>query len=159
MIPESALALLKYMVPPLHTLHVFKAKEEPSNISRVNYLNQLGWGFPKWQMISAWILVSYLGTNSFLTLFPQCYISIMHKTQNFFTAVMLVLCGMRKVQWLWITRVLWGSLAFTVCLSWDGLALLSSYFLSNLSTLTMFYIICFLVTLDILPSQWFNGLQ
>lgn len=109
MILERALALLKYVVLPLHTLHDFKAKEESSNISRANYVNQLGWDFLKWQMISAWLVLSYLGTNSFLPLFPQCYISIMHKTHKLFTAMMLTLYGTRKVQWLWIALVLWGS--------------------------------------------------
>lgn len=48
---ERALALSWYMMVLLQTLCYSKAKEGPSNISR-DYLNQLGWNFLKWQMIS-----------------------------------------------------------------------------------------------------------
>lgn len=113
MILEHALALLKYVMVPLHTLHDFKAKD-PSNIRRAKYWNQLGWDFLKWQIISACLVLSYLGTNSFLPPFPQSYISIMHENKKLFTAVMLACCGIRKAQQLWIIHVLWGSLAFTV---------------------------------------------
>lgn len=102
-----------------------------------------------------------LGADSFLPLFPQCWISVLHKNEELFSVVMLVLCGVRKVQRLWITRVPWGSLAFTVpqfvSPEMDLHYLFFSYFFSNLSTLSTCYIK--LVTLDILPSQWFNELQ
>lgn len=49
---ERALALSWYMMVLLQTLCYSKAKEGPSNISRAYYLNQLGWDFLKWQMIS-----------------------------------------------------------------------------------------------------------
>lgn len=115
-------------------------------------------GFPKIENCMS-VISSTLGTDSFLPLFPQCWIRVLHKNEELFTVVMLVLCGVGKAQRLCVTCVPWGSLAATVCLSWDELllSLFFSYFLSNLSTLTTFYIK--LVTWNILPSQWFSELQ
>jgi len=82
---------------PLHTLHDFKGKEDPS-ISRANQLNQLGWDFLKWQVISACIVLSYLDMNSFLPLLPQCDASPRHKPRKLFAAGMLALGGARTAR-------------------------------------------------------------